>query len=61
MTTTLPSMEKTISLLKNYNDNIKVMVGGAVLTEEYSKKIGADYYGKDAISAVSLTQKHYIN
>lgn len=59
MTTTLPSMEMTISLLKNYNSNIKVMVGGAVLTEEYSKKIGADYYGMDAISAVRLTQKYY--
>lgn len=59
MTTTLPAMEKTISLLKEYNKEVKVMVGGAVLTEEYSKMIGADFYGKDAISAVKIAEEFY--
>ncbi len=48
MTTTLPSMEKTIRLLRENNADCKIMVGGAVLTEEYAMKIGADYYVKDA-------------
>jgi 5-methyltetrahydrofolate--homocysteine methyltransferase len=33
------------------------MVGGAVLTEEYARKIGADFYGKDAMSAVNFIKK----
>ena len=59
MTTTLPAMEQTISLLKGYNPNIKVMVGGAVLTEDYAKAMGADFYGKDALSAVRCVQEFY--
>ena len=52
MTTTVPAMEDTIKLLRANAPQIKVMVGGAVLTEEYSKKIGADFYGEDAMGAV---------
>lgn len=48
MTTTLPSMEKTIELLKSETPDCRIMVGGAVLTQEYATKIGADYYVKDA-------------
>ncbi len=59
MTTTLPSMEKTIQLLHSYDESIKIMVGGAVLTEEYSKQIGADFYGKDAISAAKIVEEYY--
>ena len=59
MTTTLPAMKETIDLLKSHDPSIKVMVGGAVLTEEYSKIIGADFYGKDALSAVKHVQKFY--
>ncbi|MPN27088.1 Methionine synthase [bioreactor metagenome] len=54
MTTTLKSMEETIAALKKENLNCKIMVGGAVLTPEYAKKIGADYYAKDARSAVNV-------
>ena len=59
MTTTVPSMEKTIRLLKEKNPQIAVMVGGAVLTEDYAKTIGADYYGKDAMASVRIAEKFF--
>ncbi len=59
MTTTVPSMEKTIRLLKTKNPQIAVMVGGAVLTEEYAKTIGADFYGKDAMASVRIAEKFF--
>ena len=59
MTTTVPSMEKTIKLLKEYDPSIKVVVGGAVLTEEYAKMINADKYAKDAMDAVRYAQAFY--
>ncbi|MBR4256311.1 MAG: dihydropteroate synthase, partial [Clostridia bacterium] len=52
MTTTLPSMEKTVSLLHQKAPFCKVVVGGAVLTQEYADKIGADKYAKDAMETV---------
>ena len=54
MTTTVPAMEKTIKLLKNNVPSVKIIVGGAVMTEESAAKIGADAYAKDAISAVKI-------
>ena len=54
MTTTVPSMEETIRLLKTNAPNVKVMVGGAVLTAEYAQKISADGYAKDAMQAVRI-------
>ncbi|MBQ7332750.1 MAG: homocysteine S-methyltransferase family protein [Clostridia bacterium] len=57
MTTTVPAMEETIALLKEKVPFVKVMVGGAVMTEEIALKIGADAYAKDAISAVKLVEK----
>ncbi len=59
MTTTVPSMEKTIALLKAQNPQISVMVGGAVLTEDYAKTIGADFYGKDAMASVRIAEKFF--
>ncbi len=59
MTTTVPSMEKTISLLKEKNPQVAVMVGGAVLTEDYAKTIGADFYGKDAMASVRIAEKFF--
>ncbi len=59
MTTTVPSMEKTISLLKAKCPEIAVMVGGAVLTEEYAKTIGADFYGKDAMASVRIAENFF--
>lgn len=57
MTTTVPAMEETIALLKKEAPQVKVMVGGAVLTQEYAARIGADGYGKDAMSAVRLAER----
>lgn len=57
MTTTLHSMEKTISLLKENAPYCKVMVGGAVLTPEYAEKIGADFYVKDAKASVDAARE----
>ena len=48
MTTTVKAMEETISLLRAQAPDAKVMVGGAVLTQEYADMIGADFYAKDA-------------
>lgn len=60
MTTTLAAMEQTVALLKELNV-CGVMVGGAVVTDEYSRKIGADLYAADAIQAVNLAKKHCNN
>ncbi|MBE7077578.1 MAG: homocysteine methyltransferase [Clostridiales bacterium] len=59
MTTTLPSMEETVKLLKERAPWAKIMVGGAVLTEEYAQRIGADGYGKDGMSAVRFAERIY--
>ena len=56
MTTTVPAMEDTIKALREDAPWCKVMVGGAVLTEEYAKKIGADGYAKDAMGAVRYAE-----
>ena len=57
MTTTLVSMEKTIQLLRENKVDCKVVVGGAVLTPEYAKQIGADYYAKDAMDTVAAARE----
>ena len=57
MTTTLPAMERTISLLREQVPGCVVMVGGAVLTPDYAKTIGADYYAKDAKASVDIARK----
>lgn len=57
MTTTLSSMEKTIALLHEHNVDCKIMVGGAVLTPEYAKQIGADYYAKDAKESCDIAKE----
>lgn len=57
MTTTLKSMEETITAVKEAAPDCKVMVGGAVLTEDYAAKIGADFYCKDAMKSVEAAQE----
>lgn len=57
MTTTVVSMEETIALLREKKADCKVMVGGAVLNQEYADMIGADFYGKDAMQSVYYAQK----
>ena len=61
MTTTLKSMEETIKALRKIKKDIKVFVGGAVLTEEYAKAIGADFYAKDARESVEISKNHFLN
>ena len=56
MTTTAPAMEKTVKLLREKAPFAKIIVGGAVITEEYAEKIGADKYAKDAMEAVRYVQ-----
>ncbi len=59
MTTTVPSMESAIKILKETYPDIKVVVGGAVLTEEYAKMINADFYAADAMDTVRYTEDYY--
>ena len=59
MTTTVPSMEKAITLLHSKIPDSKIMVGGAVLTSEYAKMINADYYARDGMDAVKLAKEFY--
>jgi 5-methyltetrahydrofolate--homocysteine methyltransferase len=53
MTTTVPSMEETIRQLRKAAPWAKVMVGGAVLTQEYADTMGADRYCRDAMASVN--------
>lgn len=57
MTTTVGSMEETIRQLRAEKPDCRVMVGGAVLNQEYADMIGADFYGKDAMQSVYYAQK----
>lgn len=56
MTTTVPAMEETIKALRKDAPWCKVIVGGAVLTQEYADMIGADRYAKDAMDAVRFAE-----
>ena len=57
MTTTVPAMEETIKLIRKKAPQIKVVVGGAVLTKEYADSIGADKYAKDAMETVRFAEE----
>ncbi len=57
MTTTLPAMEETTRLLKALPNPPVVWVGGAVVTPEYARSIGADYYARDAKQSVEIAKK----
>jgi len=56
MTTTVSSMELTIRKIREEGIPVSIMVGGAVLTPEYAKRIGADYYAKDAMASVTIAK-----
>ena len=56
MTTTVPSMKKTIEVLRAQGFTVPVIVGGAVLTPEYAAEIGADYYAKDAKQSADIAR-----
>lgn len=57
MTTTVPSMETTIRQLRSEAPWVKVMVGGAVLTQEYADTMGADQYCRDAMASVNYAEE----
>ena len=61
MTTTVASMEETIKLLREetakLGRDVKIIAGGAVLTADYAAKIGADYFGKDAMATVAVAKE----
>lgn len=54
LTTTLPALEETVVLLKKEVPGVRVMVGGAPVTQSFADKIGADGYGQNAPSAVAI-------
>ncbi len=56
MTTTIPFMEKTITALHEIGADCKIMVGGAVLSQDIAKSIQADFYAKDAMGAVEIAK-----
>lgn len=59
MTTTVPAMKETAALIKEEVPGCRVVVGGAVLTQEYADMIGADFYAKDAMDTVRFCQEIY--
>ncbi len=58
MTTTMVHMEDTVKLIRERGLNIKVLVGGAVVTAAFAESIGADGYAEDAVEAVRVAQKY---
>ena len=59
LTTTMPNMAKTVEAFKDagLRDQVRFMVGGAPVTPEFGKAVGADGYGKDALACVELAKK----
>ena len=57
MTTTMVKMQDTIDLLREKKSSIKVMIGGAVITEEFASRIGANGFSTDAVGAVKTAQR----
>lgn len=59
LTTTMPAMKETVAAVKSsgMQDRVKIMVGGAPITEAFAKEIGADGYSEDAASAAELARK----
>ena len=57
MTTTMQQMKHVIDYAKDNKTDAKIIVGGAVITQEYADEIGADGYSKDAAEAVKLTKR----
>lgn len=57
MTTTVANMKETIRQLHEETPWVKIMVGGAVLTQEYADMIGADFYGPDAMASVRYAMR----
>jgi len=58
LTTTMPSMKTTIEAFKEagLRDQVKIIIGGAPVTQRYADEVGADGYGRDAASAANLAK-----
>ena len=58
LTTTMPSMEATVKAINaaGLRDQVKIIVGGAPVTQEYAERIGADGFAADASAAVTVTE-----
>lgn len=59
MTTTVPAMEESIRRLREMDNTVRVMVGGAVLNQEYADMIHADFYSPDAMGSVRYAEQFY--
>jgi 5-methyltetrahydrofolate--homocysteine methyltransferase len=57
MTTTVQSMADTIEAIRRSGRDCKIMVGGAVLTPDYAREIGADYYARDAKQSADIARQ----
>jgi len=59
LTTTMPAMQRTLRALREFDPsgNVKVIIGGAPVTQEFADSIGADGFGRDANAAVSLARR----
>ena len=57
MTTTMVEMPRVIRLFRQELPDVRVIVGGAVVTAEYAREIGADGYGADAVEAVRVVRE----
>ena len=57
MTTTITQIDEVIEELKKSGFKTKIMIGGAVVTQEYADKVGADAYAADGVEAVELAKK----
>nr|WP_263972089.1 cobalamin-dependent protein [Adlercreutzia equolifaciens] len=59
MTTTVGAMERTIALVHEQLPGVAVMVGGAVITQEFAGQIGADFYAKDAAASTRVASAFF--
>ena len=59
MTTTVGAMERTIALVHEQLPGVAVMVGGAVITQEFADQIGADFYAKDAAASTRVASAFF--
>ena len=59
MTTTLAAMEETIQALHTCKHPCKIMIGGAVVSQEYADKVQADYYAKDAKASADIAKEGF--
>jgi len=57
LTTTMMNMEEIVKELKEYNKNLKILIGGAPVNEQFKEKIGADFYSPDPQGAVEYLNR----